>query len=144
MYAVRGALVTMGSPPARAGGVEIKNRVVMPQMTTRTADDDGCVTEATIAYYAARAESGVGLIAAEMASPERAGHHRRRELGIYDDRFFCRGSRGLRTRSIAAAQRRRSSSARAAGTRGEIFAARGRAQSLCSAYWRQAGLRDRR
>jgi 2,4-dienoyl-CoA reductase-like NADH-dependent reductase (Old Yellow Enzyme family) len=30
---------------------------------------------------------GVGLITAEMAAPERAGRHRRRELGIYDDRF---------------------------------------------------------
>jgi 2,4-dienoyl-CoA reductase-like NADH-dependent reductase (Old Yellow Enzyme family) len=31
---------------------------------------------------------GVGLVTAEMASPERAGRHRRRELGIYDDRFL--------------------------------------------------------
>jgi dimethylglycine catabolism A len=74
--------------PARIGGVTIKNRIVMPPMTTRTADDDGCVTEATIAYYVARARGGVGLITAEMASPERAGRHRRRELGIYDDRFL--------------------------------------------------------
>src|SRR5438105_11411637 len=74
--------------PARIGGVEIKNRIVMPPMTTRTADDDGYVTEDTIAYYMARAEGGVGLITAEMASPERAGQHRRRELGIHDDRFL--------------------------------------------------------
>src|SRR5437764_4586096 len=74
--------------PARIGGVEIKNRIVMPPMTTRTADDEGCVTADTIAYYVARAEGGVGLITAEMASPERAGRHRRRELGIYDDRFL--------------------------------------------------------
>src|SRR5437773_5033571 len=74
--------------PARIGSVEIKNRIVMPPMTTRTADDDGCVTDDTIAYYLARAEGGVGLITAEMASPERAGRHRRRELGIYDDRFL--------------------------------------------------------
>src|SRR2546421_8525234 len=75
-------------PPARIGGVEIKTRIVMPPMTTRTADDDGYVTDDTIAYYAARAQGGVGLITAEMASPERAGRHRRRELGIYDDRFL--------------------------------------------------------
>jgi 2,4-dienoyl-CoA reductase-like NADH-dependent reductase (Old Yellow Enzyme family) len=41
--------------PARIGGVTIKNRIVMPPMTTRTADDDGCVTDATTAYYVARA-----------------------------------------------------------------------------------------
>jgi 2,4-dienoyl-CoA reductase-like NADH-dependent reductase (Old Yellow Enzyme family) len=74
--------------PARIGGVEIKNRIVMPPMTTRTADEEGVVTEDTIAYYMARVAGGVGLITAEMASPERAGRHRRRELGIYDDRFL--------------------------------------------------------
>jgi 2,4-dienoyl-CoA reductase-like NADH-dependent reductase (Old Yellow Enzyme family) len=74
--------------PARIGSVEIKNRIVMPPMTTRTADDEGYVTDATVAYYMARVRGGVGLITAEMASPEKAGRHRRRELGIYDDRFL--------------------------------------------------------
>jgi 2,4-dienoyl-CoA reductase-like NADH-dependent reductase (Old Yellow Enzyme family) len=74
--------------PARIGAVEIKNRIVMPPMTTRTADAEGFVTDATIAYYMARVHGGVGLITAEMASPEKAGRHRRRELGIYDDRFL--------------------------------------------------------
>ena len=64
--------------PARIGGVEIKNRIVMPSMTTRTADEEGCVTADTIAYYMARVDGGVGLITAEMASPERAGRHRLR------------------------------------------------------------------
>jgi 2,4-dienoyl-CoA reductase-like NADH-dependent reductase (Old Yellow Enzyme family) len=74
--------------PARIGGVEIKNRIVMPPMTTRTADAEGFVTDATIAYYMARVRGGVGLITAEMASPEKAGRHRGHELGIYDDCFL--------------------------------------------------------
>jgi dimethylglycine catabolism A len=74
--------------PARIGSVEIPNRIVMPPMTTRTADDEGFVTDDTIAYYRARAQGGVGLITVEMASPEKAGRHRRREVGIYDDRFL--------------------------------------------------------
>jgi 2,4-dienoyl-CoA reductase-like NADH-dependent reductase (Old Yellow Enzyme family) len=74
--------------PARIGSVEISNRIVMPPMTTRTADAEGYVTEDTIAYYLARARGGVGLITIEMASPERAGRHRRREVGIYDDCFL--------------------------------------------------------
>jgi 2,4-dienoyl-CoA reductase-like NADH-dependent reductase (Old Yellow Enzyme family) len=74
--------------PARIGAVEIRNRIVMPPMTTRTADEDGAVTEDTIAYYEARASGGVGLITVEMAAPETAGRHRRRELGIHDDRFL--------------------------------------------------------
>src|SRR3954463_16227658 len=73
--------------PARIDSVEIKNRIVMPPMTTRTADDEGYVTDATVAYYMARVRGGVGLITVEMASPEKAGRHRRRELGIYKDEF---------------------------------------------------------
>jgi 2,4-dienoyl-CoA reductase-like NADH-dependent reductase (Old Yellow Enzyme family) len=74
--------------PARIGPVEIKNRIVMPPMTTRTADDEGFVTEDCIAYYLARVHGGTGLITVEMASPEKVGRHRRREIGIYDDRFI--------------------------------------------------------
>jgi 2,4-dienoyl-CoA reductase-like NADH-dependent reductase (Old Yellow Enzyme family) len=73
--------------PARIGSVEIRNRIVMPPMTTRTADDEGFVTDDAVAYYMARVRGGTGLITVEMASPERAGRHRRREMGIYDDRF---------------------------------------------------------
>src|SRR5438445_9061453 len=72
---------------ARIGSLEVPNRIVMPAMTTRTADEEGYVTDDTIAYYLARAQGGVGLITVEMASPEKAGRHRRREIGIYDDRF---------------------------------------------------------
>src|SRR5713101_2392718 len=74
--------------PARIGEVEIRNRIVLPPMTTRTADAEGFVTDDTIAYYLARVEGGVGLITVEMASPEKAGRHRHCELGIYDDRFL--------------------------------------------------------
>jgi 2,4-dienoyl-CoA reductase-like NADH-dependent reductase (Old Yellow Enzyme family) len=74
--------------PARIGSVEIPNRIVMPPMTTRTADAEGFVTDDSVAYYLARARGGVGLITVEMASPEKAGRHRRHEMGIYDDRFL--------------------------------------------------------
>jgi 2,4-dienoyl-CoA reductase-like NADH-dependent reductase (Old Yellow Enzyme family) len=74
--------------PGRIGAVDIRNRIVMPPMTTRTADDEGHVTDDTIAYYMARVTGGVGLITCEMASPEKVGRHRRRELGIFDDRFL--------------------------------------------------------
>ena len=57
--------------PARIGSVEIPNRIVMPPMTTRTADAEGYVTDDSVAYYLARARGGVGLITIEMASPEK-------------------------------------------------------------------------
>jgi dimethylglycine catabolism A len=74
--------------PARIGPVEIKNRIVMPPMTTRTADAEGFVTDDSIAYYMARVRGGTGLITVEMASPEKCGRHRRHEVGIYDDCFL--------------------------------------------------------
>src|SRR6202011_2995122 len=74
--------------PAHIGSVEIPNRIVMPPMTTRTADEEGYVTDDTLAYYMARVSGGVGLITVEMASPEKCGRHRRHEVGIYDDRFI--------------------------------------------------------
>jgi 2,4-dienoyl-CoA reductase-like NADH-dependent reductase (Old Yellow Enzyme family) len=74
--------------PAHIGSVLIPNRIVMPPMTTRTADEEGHVTDDTMAYYLARARGGVGLITVEMASPEKVGRHRRHEIGIYDDRFL--------------------------------------------------------
>ena len=74
--------------PGRIGTLELKNRIVMASMTTRSADEGGFVTDEGIAYFCARAEGGVGLITVEMASPEKAGKHRNRELGIYDDRFL--------------------------------------------------------
>ena len=74
--------------PARIGPVEIKNRIVMPPMTTRTSDAEGFVTDDSVAYYMARVRGGTGLITVEMASPEKAGRHRRHEVGIYDDRFL--------------------------------------------------------
>jgi len=73
---------------ARIGSLEVPNRIVMPAMTTRTADEEGYVTDDTIAYYLARAQGGVGLITVEMASPEKVGRHRRCEVGLYDDRFL--------------------------------------------------------
>ncbi len=74
--------------PAWIGPVEIKNRIVMPPMTTRTADEQGFITDDSIAYYMARVRGGTGLITVEMASPEKVGRHRRREVGIYDDCFL--------------------------------------------------------
>jgi dimethylglycine catabolism A len=74
--------------PGRIGPATIPNRIVMPAMTTRNADAEGFVTDDSLAYYRARAEGGVGLITVEMASPERAGRHRRHELGIYKDEFI--------------------------------------------------------
>ena len=124
--------------PARIGPVEIKNRIVMPPMTTRTADAEGFVTDDSVAYYMARVRGGTGLITIEMASPEKAGRHRRHEVGIYDDRFMPGLTRLVDAKSIAAAPRPRSSSATAAAIPASTSAAKRRSRRRPSA----SGLRD--
>ncbi|GAA4324428.1 hypothetical protein GCM10023144_05980 [Pigmentiphaga soli] len=74
--------------PGQIGTLQLRNRIVMAPMTTRLATADGHVTDATIAYFRARAAGGAGLLTVEMASPERVGRHRAHELGIHDDRFL--------------------------------------------------------
>ena len=82
------ALLSRLFSPGAIGGVEIRNRIVYPSITTRLADGEGFATEAGRAYYAARARGGAGLVTVEMASPEKVGRHRRRE---YDSRGFSPG-----------------------------------------------------
>ena len=84
--------------PARIGPAEIPNRIVMPPMTTRGSDEEGHVTEQTIAYYMARVRGGTGLITVEMASPEKAGSRL-----------------GAATRAVAAIRAPRRPAGRAAG-----------------------------
>ncbi|HYM82060.1 MAG TPA: hypothetical protein VEY91_11710 [Candidatus Limnocylindria bacterium] len=36
--------------PVRIGGVELRNRIVLPPMTTRLAAADGVVTDELVAY----------------------------------------------------------------------------------------------
>jgi 2,4-dienoyl-CoA reductase-like NADH-dependent reductase (Old Yellow Enzyme family) len=74
--------------PTTVAGVEVRNRVVFPPMTTRLGDAEGSVTDALVAYYEARARGGAGLITVEMGSPEKVGRHRFGELGVYDDKFL--------------------------------------------------------
>jgi 2,4-dienoyl-CoA reductase-like NADH-dependent reductase (Old Yellow Enzyme family) len=69
-------------------GVQIRNRIVMPSMTTRLADPEGFVTPELIRYYLARAQGETGLITVEMAAPEPAGRHRAGEVGLCHDRFL--------------------------------------------------------
>ncbi|MFN3866249.1 MAG: NADH:flavin oxidoreductase, partial [Demequina sp.] len=48
--------------PTTLGGLSLRNRVVMVPMGTEMGDHHGHLTEREIAYYAARAEGGAGLV----------------------------------------------------------------------------------
>ena len=54
--------------PARIGGLELRNRIVMAAMGTNYATADGHCSEQLMAYYEARAAGGVGLIVLETSA----------------------------------------------------------------------------
>ena len=74
--------------PIEIAGRVIPNRIVMPAMTTRLAQNDGDMTDELIEWYRARAAGGAGLITVEMSSPSVSGRHRLGEVGVYDRRFL--------------------------------------------------------
>jgi len=62
-----------------------RNRVVMPPMVMGSGNDDGVVTEETLAHYGARAEAGVGLIIVEATTVDARGRCWARGLNAYAD-----------------------------------------------------------
>ena len=70
------------------GTLELRNRIIMPPMTTNLASE-GFVTDQTKNYYEARAKGGVGMIMVEDAIVDSAlGRHTARDLHIDDDKFL--------------------------------------------------------
>jgi 2,4-dienoyl-CoA reductase-like NADH-dependent reductase (Old Yellow Enzyme family)/thioredoxin reductase len=70
------------------GNLHLKNRFVMPPMVTHYATSEGSMTERQIAYYAARAEGGVGLIIVEAATVSPEGKGSTHWLCLHDDSFI--------------------------------------------------------
>ncbi|MEG0695282.1 MAG: FAD-dependent oxidoreductase [Erysipelotrichaceae bacterium] len=54
--------------PCKIKGLTLKNRVIMPAMGTRMADETSHVTQRLIDYHAARAKGGCGLNIVEVSS----------------------------------------------------------------------------
>jgi len=74
--------------PTKVGTMELKNRIVMPPMGINYAEPDGSVSEREIAYYAARAKGGVGLIIAENTCVHPLGRGIPLETGLWDDKHI--------------------------------------------------------
>ncbi|MEW9124756.1 MAG: FAD-dependent oxidoreductase [Thermotaleaceae bacterium] len=53
--------------PKKIGTLTVPNRIVMTAMGNHLAEEDGCVSDADIAFYGARAKGGVGLVITECA-----------------------------------------------------------------------------
>lgn len=54
--------------PIRIRDMELKNRIILPAMGTRMAEENGAVTDKLIAYHAARAKGGCALNIVEVAA----------------------------------------------------------------------------
>lgn len=54
--------------PIKIRDMELKNRIIMPAMGTRMADEKGFVTDKLVAYHAQRAKGGCGLNIVEVAA----------------------------------------------------------------------------
>jgi 2,4-dienoyl-CoA reductase-like NADH-dependent reductase (Old Yellow Enzyme family)/thioredoxin reductase len=74
--------------PLKIKTMEIPNRVVIPPMGTGLGNKDGTVSEATLAYFRRRAQSGAGLIITEILSVHPSGSASPSALRIYDDTYI--------------------------------------------------------
>ena len=71
----------------KIGSMPLKNRIIMPAMSTTLANTEGLVTEAMKGYYEARARGGVGMVIVENASVDfPQGRHRLLGLAIDGER----------------------------------------------------------
>ncbi|MFS2178084.1 NADH-dependent flavin oxidoreductase [Rhizobium pisi] len=70
-----------------AGGITLRNRIVMAPMTTWAANDDGTVSNDEIAYYHRRA-NGVGLVLTGCTHVMANGVGFTGEFAAYDDSFM--------------------------------------------------------
>lgn len=74
--------------PGHIGGLEVKNRFVMPAMGTNFANPDGSVSRQMIDYYTARARGGFGLIVIEVTAVDPVGRAIPYQGGLWSDDFI--------------------------------------------------------
>ena len=75
--------------PIQIAGMRVPNRIAMTAMGNHLANPDGSVSDADVAFYAARAAGGVGLVITECACVDfAAGKGNLRQLAVDDDRYI--------------------------------------------------------
>ncbi len=73
--------------PVTIGKMKLKNRIMLPAMGTKFANEDRTVSRQLIDYHVARAKGGSGLNMVEVASIHGPSAPRK-FVGIYDDKFI--------------------------------------------------------
>ena len=78
--------------PLKIRGMELKNRIVMPAMTTLLGNADGTVSDPFIDYYVARARGGAALLTTDTMDVHPYTHNlalgERGFTAIYNDDFI--------------------------------------------------------
>lgn len=74
--------------PEKIGSLEIKNRTIMAPMSAALGNPDGTMSDELIAYYAARAKGGIGMILTEYAFVTPEGRSSDHQISIADDRVI--------------------------------------------------------
>ncbi|WP_206812709.1 NAD(P)/FAD-dependent oxidoreductase [Paradesulfitobacterium ferrireducens] len=75
--------------PIQVGSMTVRNRIVMPPMSTRLSNTDGSVTPRLLDYYETRAKGGVGAIIVEYSYiDEEASKAAVCQLGVYSDNLL--------------------------------------------------------
>lgn len=71
--------------PISIGGLEVRNRIVMPPMRTGFGTGEGQVTDRHLHYYEARAKGGVGLVIVEVTTVHPRRKYTPNSLGLFED-----------------------------------------------------------
>lgn len=74
--------------PIQIGKLTLKNRSVLPGLTSNFSGENGEVTDQLIQFLKRRAEGGVGLIFVESVFVDWSGKGTPRQLGIHDDQLI--------------------------------------------------------
>ncbi len=74
--------------PFSIRGLKLKNRIVMPPMGVFLVDEEGFVTDDTLAYYRRRARGGAGMIMVEASAVAPEGIVSHHQMRIYDDAYI--------------------------------------------------------
>ncbi|MTI59948.1 MAG: NADH:flavin oxidoreductase [Firmicutes bacterium] len=73
----------------KIGKMEAKNRIVLTPMGNYLANTDGSVSKKDIAFYAARARGGVGIVFTEATCvDDRRGRGNTHQISVADDKFI--------------------------------------------------------
>ncbi len=74
--------------PIKIGGLELKNRFIIPPLGVDLGNKDSTVSQAAIDYWTARAQGGWGLLGLEFVTIDPVGRAGFRHFGIWDDKFI--------------------------------------------------------